>query len=227
MSILEERVRVLSGDPGTKSFAITITDFVLKKDKYIPNIIYQDFFTSVLSNLSYQAQNKEKKKKMTQKEKRQAGVPELEIKEVKYKKEKYNVEGFNQQFSKLIGGIETILECYDPNIIALERFQSRGLHGPLIELITLMNTAFAYAGNLRGSETKFLMATTWKSAFARYHGVKVDILYKTAKKFKIEPHTIDSYCIGLFASPMKEPFEKLNNKEYREEVFNKMKEFQL
>jgi hypothetical protein len=86
------------------------------------------------------------------------------------------------------------VDLYKPNGIVIERFQTRGLLGPLVEIVSVM------IGLIRGQHPnipiKAITAATWKNEFARRHGKGVlDELYKLSRT---TPHQLDSALIGVF-----------------------------
>ncbi len=88
------------------------------------------------------------------------------------------------------------IKLYKPHAIVMERFQARGGKGPLIELVTLMNTLISVLATLTGLPYKFLMPATWKNAFhRRFTGVALNDLYKDCLT---TPHQFDAVLIGCY-----------------------------
>lgn len=88
------------------------------------------------------------------------------------------------------------IKLYKPHAIVMERFQARGGKGPLIELVTTMNTLISVLATLGGMPFKFLMPATWKNSFhRRFVGVALNDLYKDCRT---TPHQFDAVLIGCY-----------------------------
>lgn len=77
------------------------------------------------------------------------------------------------------------------NAIIAERFQTRGLLGPLVETVSVM------IGSLGeyGLPIKAVIASQWKTAFKRRFGVDLKELYETVN---VQPHQLDAALIGIY-----------------------------
>ena len=86
----------------------------------------------------------------------------------------------------------------DLNGAILERFQTRGIGGPTIELVSLMigvTSTFFYEEDL---PVKAIIASQWKQACTR-SGIVLDDMYtKYKESVKATPHEVDAVMIGLY-----------------------------
>lgn len=103
------------------------------------------------------------------------------------------VENINRSIRKFLREIDRWVRLYKPDGFIMERFQSRGLQGPLIELVTFMIAAICtrYADK----PCKLLTAATWKNKFHRRFDEKLDAIYKVCAT---TPHQLDSVLIGCY-----------------------------
>jgi hypothetical protein len=87
------------------------------------------------------------------------------------------------------------VDVYEPSGIIIERFQTRGLLGPLIEQVSIMIGIIA--GAYPHIPIKLVTAATWKNEFHRRNEtVTLDDLYKECRT---TPHQLDSAFMGVFA----------------------------
>lgn len=88
--------------------------------------------------------------------------------------------------------IDGWINQFQPDGIIAERFQTRGLQGPLVELVSVM------LGLLASYKVpvKFITAATWKNAWhRRFDPLLLDDLYKTCLT---TPHQLDASFIGFY-----------------------------
>jgi hypothetical protein len=98
-------------------------------------------------------------------------------------------ESQKQVFLREVGGW---IDLYKPNALVVERFQTRGLGGPLIEMVSSMNALMSGYFNLK---TLLITASTWKNYMQRRFEFDLNELYK---EFAIPPHQIDASLIGVY-----------------------------
>lgn len=84
-------------------------------------------------------------------------------------------------------------DAYDPQLLIMERFQTRGHGGPLIELVATMNAVISTID--RSKPCKLVTAATWKNAFNRRFDVDLKELYRECAT---TPHQLDAVLIGCF-----------------------------
>ena len=80
----------------------------------------------------------------------------------------------------------------------MERFQTRGIGGPTIELVSLMigvTSTFFYEKDL---PVKAIIASQWKQACTRSDIVLDDMYAKYKDSVKATPHEVDAVMIGLY-----------------------------
>jgi hypothetical protein len=83
---------------------------------------------------------------------------------------------------------------FQPRGIVAERFQTRGIGGPLIEQVSSMLGLLA--GRYHTLPVKLITAATWKNAFhRRFDTVTLDDLYRESLT---TPHQLDSCFIGIY-----------------------------
>ena len=82
--------------------------------------------------------------------------------------------------------------AYKPQAIIAERFQTRGLGGPLIEMVSVMLGMLAGRYNV---PVLFITAATWKNDYQRRYNID---LKETYKEILIQPHQLDACLIGCY-----------------------------
>lgn len=119
---------------------------------------------------------------------------------------------------KYSAAIDYLLGKFDVDFCIMERFQTRGIGGPTIELVSCM-IGIATAKMLAlGRPLKAVIASQWKSAAAR-SSIDLEKIYENHKALKVSPHEVDSYFIGLYGlellskdKPYNQVFSRLNSK---------------
>lgn len=88
-----------------------------------------------------------------------------------------------------------LVKKYNVDAICAERFMTRGLLGPLVEMVGIMiGIAMSCTGEL---PFKVFPAATWKNAVKRNTGEK-DFLNSLYKKTKVLPHQLDAALMGVW-----------------------------
>lgn len=99
----------------------------------------------------------------------------------------------NAPKQKFIDEVGRWVDEYKPQGIIAERFQTRGLGGPLIEQVSFMLGLLA--GHF-GLPIKLITASTWKNKFQRRFDI--DLKEDVYKEIKIQPHQLDACLIGCY-----------------------------
>lgn len=107
--------------------------------------------------------------------------------------------GMSDNIGMYVASVKFLMTKYpELNGAILERFQTRGIGGPTIELVSVMIgvlTTFFYEKEL---PVKAIIASQWKQACNRSE-ISLDELYA---QYKIEvgatPHEVDAVMIGLY-----------------------------
>jgi Holliday junction resolvasome RuvABC endonuclease subunit len=98
-----------------------------------------------------------------------------------------------------VATIKFIMDKYpELNGAILERFQTRGIGGPTIELVSLMIgiiSTFFYEKSL---PVKAIIASQWKQSCSRSSIVLDDMYVKYKDAVKATPHEVDAVMIGLY-----------------------------
>lgn len=101
---------------------------------------------------------------------------------------------FNAARLAFLAEVDRWVECYSPNALIAERFQTRGNSGPLIEYCSGMLGLLG--GAYRNLPFKAITAATWKNAWhRRFEGLELDEMYKLACT---TPHQLDSIFISIY-----------------------------
>lgn len=115
--------------------------------------------------------------------------------------------------------LDLLIEEFNPDFCIMERFQTRGIGGPTIELVSSMiGIAIAKFLSL-GKPLKAVVASQWKVA-AQRAGVDLQAIYDSHKASQgVSPHEVDSCFIALYGlhliarcKPYDTSFSKLNQK---------------
>jgi hypothetical protein len=85
------------------------------------------------------------------------------------------------------------VNLYKPSGFTAERFQTRGISGPTIEMVSAM------IGLIRGKypnlPIKLTIASTWKNKVNRRFGVDLKEIYPTTR---VQPHQLDATLIAIY-----------------------------
>lgn len=87
---------------------------------------------------------------------------------------------------------------YKPDLVSIERFQSRGLKGTTIECICIMIGFMLHI--FRKQQPKIFLASTWKNRINRLVDLKATYTdYELQKKASTKtPHELDATLIGFY-----------------------------
>ncbi len=101
---------------------------------------------------------------------------------------------FGPRRDAFLSEIDRWIDQFQPNGIIAERFQTRGIGGPLIEQVSVMLGLLS--GRYHTLPVKLITAATWKNAFhRRFEHATLDELYRESLT---TPHQLDSCFIGLY-----------------------------
>ncbi len=104
------------------------------------------------------------------------------------------VNNLNTSLNTYLAEIDRWVKMYDPQCIILERFQSRGGMGPLIELVSGM--IMAVCTEYRHLPCKVITAATWKNQFHRtFTDYELNAVYPECLT---TPHQLDATLIGIY-----------------------------
>lgn len=117
------------------------------------------------------------------------------------------VADMQSQYASFSAEIRSYIDTYDPDVIVIERFASRGLKGKTIELVGFMIgaiIAIASSYNEKGKHIiiRPVMPASWKNQVNR--ASDLDYLYKGFKTKKVVAHKVDAALMSLYAFPSKE-----------------------
>jgi len=184
---LEKDTTVLSFDPGKVNHAFSVTKFCVKKlSKFKPMrsklvttkdkmLLVRNAGEEVLSSVKYLA----------------VGKLEHPIADLKT-----DIVAEHGRFVKEVRGI---INKYKPDLIVVERFQTRGgkaasFMGAILESVNIqIGTILSLAATKKIPAT-IIIAATWKNA-VKHAGIKIDDVYKANKK---NPHVIDAALMGIY-----------------------------
>lgn len=127
-----------------------------------------------------------------------------------------DVEGFAEDY-------ESLLIEYKPDIITLERFQTRGFKGKTIELIGtmlgIMMMKNAELARTKDVDVRLLTAATWKNRVNKISKLKA--IYKVMKKRKVVDHRVDAALMSIY-NLTDDPYIFLKNNQQRNSFFRQM-----
>ena len=106
----------------------------------------------------------------------------------------YNIaDNFPMQKKLFLDEIGMWLAMYKPDAIIGERFMTRGLGGPLIEIVSMMNGMLSML--IPDAPFKVISASTWKNKWNRRFKTQLDQMYK---RVRTTPHQLDAGLIGCY-----------------------------
>lgn len=135
----------IGADPGTSNFGYSVMSFCKPRGQLLRfDLLEIGMFLSTITNLTSKEQKPPKSKRRKTK-------PLVMIK------------AFSNQFDEYIAEWNNILDCYPSIKISSERFQSRGLRGPVIECVAMMNGAIATISKQNSIDYEIITAASWKN----------------------------------------------------------------
>ena len=174
----------LGMDPGTANFAVSVVDYDTETRK--KRIRYVAMIANPIKNLTATpVRDKKRRNKTTLKR---------------------DEPSFAVGLALFAHEIEWIFDNFKITHAVGERFQTRGLKGDGIEVISMMLAIVFYIAFRRRVKFMTTTAGVWKNAVARQRGDLLS-LYEYAKMmFKMEPHVIDSTMIALWHADKETPW---------------------
>jgi hypothetical protein len=104
----------------------------------------------------------------------------------------YDLTTFNMQRQMFLSEIDRWYELFNPVAFVAERFQTRGIGGPLIEYVSSM---LGLIGGRYNIPVKLTTAATWKNRYNRRFDLQLEDVYKMSR---VTPHQLDSSLIGVY-----------------------------
>jgi len=89
--------------------------------------------------------------------------------------------------------VDRWVTTYQPHGFIAERFQTRGLLGPLVEQVSVMLGLLA--GRYPHIPIKFITAATWKNDYQRRFDFQLDAMYPVCQT---TPHQLDASFISVY-----------------------------
>lgn len=131
-----------------------------------------------------------------------------------------------EQYAAFSAEIRSYIDTYDPDVIVIERFASRGLKGKTIELVGFMIGGIiaiveSYRAKGKHIVIRPVMPASWKNQVNRVFDL--DYLYKGFKTKKVVPHVVDAALMSLYAFPsIENPYKFLENNIKRKQWITSM-----
>jgi hypothetical protein len=101
--------------------------------------------------------------------------------------------GFHASLLVYLKEVDRWVRMYQPHGLVMERFQTRGTGGPLIELVSVMIGSICTA--YKHLPCKMIVASQWKNQFHRRFEHELDAIYR---ELLVTPHQLDSSLIGCY-----------------------------
>ena len=102
-------------------------------------------------------------------------------------------EGLPNALDAFLEEVGKWFTLFKPNAFVMERFQTRGGMGPLIELVSGMN--LAVCSEYRHLPFKLTTAAIWKNQWHRRFDTQLDDMYRACLT---TPHQLDATLIGCY-----------------------------
>lgn len=103
----------------------------------------------------------------------------------------HDIKAFMNQRDAFLSEVQSWIDLFDPQAIVAERFQTRGLKGPTIELVSMM---LGILGML-GLPVLFVPAVVWKNKFQKRFYCDLREMYG---QISTTPHQLDASLIGCY-----------------------------
>lgn len=182
---------VYSLDAGSSNNAYSVTSYTKK------SMVFKEIgqFVSPVKNLTdniiYPKLTKAEKAKFAKQGKKR--IP---------KEERRSIAPFYESFPTYITSIRGIFDEYKVRDVVTERFQTRGIGGPLIEQVSVMNGALMTIAHSLDLQYRLVTAAQWKNRIEKT--ISLDVFYLCGKEYGFTPHEVDSSLIGLYQAAYRE-----------------------
>ena len=103
----------------------------------------------------------------------------------------HDIKAFMSQRDAFLQEVQLWINTFEPQAIVAERFQTRGLKGPTIELVSMM---LGILGML-GLPVLFVPAVVWKNKFQKRFYCDLREMYG---QISTTPHQLDASLIGCY-----------------------------
>lgn len=118
---------------------------------------------------------------------------------------------------RYVNEMRSFIETYEPHMITIERFMTRGINGATIELVSMMIGMLSLlvkeyeAKRGQRIQLNIIPAAVWKNQVNRVYSL--DDVYSDARAHGIPDHKVDSCLMSLYLLvPGKNPYEFLADK---------------
>jgi Holliday junction resolvasome RuvABC endonuclease subunit len=177
---------IIGFDPGVLNFGIGVIRLNVD-NPYMPSYKMVDYAQteSTLRNLT----NKTQIKKPNQAEKKR--IKSKKIKRIDLP----NYPPIVPSLIKFYEKISEIFDLYEPDVVCIERFMSRGLGGTLIESVSMMIAVICLICLHRNIQIYTCVASEWKNEVNRH--IDLEQVYNYAKSIGLSNHEIDGSMIAL------------------------------
>ena len=110
--------------------------------------------------------------------------------------------------------MRSFLDCYEPDVVVIERFMSRGLKGKTIELVSIMlgvlsSLVFSYRQKGSAISLNSVTAASWKNRVNQI--VPLTQVYADLKPHKVPDHQVDAALMSLYSIGKTNPYEYLSD----------------
>lgn len=112
------------------------------------------------------------------------------------KKDMPAIPAFQDTYPKFYGVLDEISTTYKFTHAVIERFQTRGNGGPLIEMVGIQLGTMAALAHQRKFQLRLITAGVWKNALNKVSNL--EDVYEYAKQFGLTPHECDSTGMSLY-----------------------------
>lgn len=166
----------LGVDPGTANYAYGIVQYNLKRNELHPKILSAGQLHWTISNLTDSPQRPPKSK-------RKKRIP---IKD-------QLIPNFTDQLALFEKDWRGQVRKFQPNVWAVERFQSRGMKGKTVECVSIMNGVLAAMSRRNKIPFNMITAAQWKNRVNAY-----DSLEGIYTEVSLPPHIVDACFISTY-----------------------------
>lgn len=177
-------MRLLTLDPGPRNFGFSVSDFTDTGMK----LLEVGQITSTITNLTRDNFYRKPTKAMRDKAKKK-GV-RLTKKDMPFE------PPLNEGFLRFYKAFLKLVKDHRPDEIVVERFQSRGLRGPVIECISIMLGIILTVAHTMKIKVRLVIASQWKNAINKI--TNLEDFYTFGNTIGFTPHECDTLGMALY-----------------------------
>lgn len=176
---------IYSMDTGSTNCGYTVTSYTKKSFAFEEIGMFDSPVKNLTDTIEYLKLTKAEKAKLAKQGKKRVT-----------KEDKRFHPPLSEGFPVYCKTVNEIVDEFKVADVVAERFQTRGIGGPLIEKVSVMNGALITIAHLQSKLFRLITASQWKNAVSKI--IDINTFYLCGKNYGFTPHEVDSTLIGLY-----------------------------